>query len=93
MKSMKVRITFTEPLLGTKPSDPEIHSTYVASKAPDAKTMEEEIADLGTEAVEEKGKTFAQLTADEKNAISHRGRAMRSFGEAFAEVFTKKNRG
>jgi XTP/dITP diphosphohydrolase len=43
--------------------------------------------------VEEKGKTFAQLTADEKNAISHRGRAMRSFGEAFADVFSKKNRG
>ncbi len=32
------------------------------------------------------GKTFAELTADEKNAISHRGRAMK----AFAEVFTKR---
>ena len=43
--------------------------------------------------VEEKSKTFAQLSADEKNAISHRGRAMRSFGEAFADVFTEKNGG
>lgn len=57
MKEMKVRITFTEPVLGTKPSDPEIHSHFVASKAPDAKTMAEEVAALGAEAVEEKGKT------------------------------------
>jgi XTP/dITP diphosphohydrolase len=41
--------------------------------------------------VEEKGKTFAQLSADEKNAISHRGHAMRAFGDAFAAVFQKKN--
>lgn len=64
MKSMKVRITFTEPVLGTKPSDPEIHSRFVASKAPDAKTMEEEIADLGVEAVEEKGKTIFMKMED-----------------------------
>lgn len=31
--------------------------------------------------VPEKGKTFSQLTAEEKNEISHRGRAMRLFGE------------
>ncbi|MBO5274553.1 MAG: XTP/dITP diphosphatase [Clostridia bacterium] len=29
------------------------------------------------------GKTFAELTADEKNAVSHRGRAMKAFAEAF----------
>lgn len=57
LPSMKVRLTFLKPVLGTKPSDPEIHSRFVASKAPDAKTMEEEIAALGVEAVEEKGKT------------------------------------
>ena len=64
MKEMKVRVTFTEPLLGTKPSDPEIHSTYVASKAPDAKSMEEEVAALGVEAVEEKGKTVFSKMED-----------------------------
>lgn len=58
MKSIKVRITFTEPLLGTKPADPEIHSHYVASKAPDAETMEAEIAALGAAEVEERGKTI-----------------------------------
>lgn len=64
MKEMKVRITFTEPVLGTKPSDPEIHSTYVASKAPDAKTMAEEVAAHGVEAVEEKGKTVFDKMED-----------------------------
>ena len=29
----------------------------------------------------ERKKTFAELTADEKNAISHRGRALEAFGE------------
>lgn len=64
MKEMKVRITFTEPILGTKPSDPEIHSTYVASKAPDAKSIEEEIIAHGVEAVEEKGKTVFHKLED-----------------------------
>ena len=57
MKSIKVRIKFTEPLLGTQPADPEIHSHYVASKAPDAETMAEEVAAMGAEAVEERGMT------------------------------------
>ena len=34
--------------------------------------------------VPEKKKTFAQLTAEEKNAISHRGRALRLFREKLA---------
>lgn len=34
---------------------------------------------------ESAGKTFAELTSDEKNAVSHRGRAMKAFAEAFAE--------
>lgn len=34
--------------------------------------------------VPEKKKTFAQLTAEEKNAISHRGRALRLFQEKLA---------
>ena len=31
------------------------------------------------------GKTFAALTADEKNSVSHRGKAMREFVEKFRE--------
>lgn len=58
MKELKVRITFTEPLLGTRPADPELHTRFVASKAPDAKTMAEEVADFGAQEVEERGKTI-----------------------------------
>lgn len=31
-------------------------------------------------------RTFSELSADEKNAVSHRGRAMRAFAEAFAKI-------
>jgi XTP/dITP diphosphohydrolase len=34
---------------------------------------------------EHDGKTMAEMTTDEKNAISHRGRALAKFGEWFAE--------
>lgn len=39
--------------------------------------------------VPEKGKTFGQLTAEEKSAISHRGRALRNFS-AKLETYLKK---
>ncbi len=35
------------------------------------------------------GKTFAEMDADEKNAISHRGKAMRQFGEELARWLEK----
>lgn len=57
MKEMKVRITFTDPVLGTQPADPEIHSRFIASKAPDHKTLAEEVAAMGAEQVEERGMT------------------------------------
>lgn len=34
---------------------------------------------------EHNGTTFAEMTAEEKNAISHRGRALAKFGDWFAE--------
>lgn len=37
----------------------------------------------------EKKKTFAQLTAEEKNAISHRGRALETFRARLEEYFKK----
>lgn len=54
---MKVKITFTEPVLGTWPANKEIASEFIASKAPDASTIEDEIANLGVDAVVEKSKT------------------------------------
>lgn len=64
MKELKVRVTFTEPVLGTKPNDPEIHTRFVASKAPDAKTMAEEVALLGADKVEELDKTVFLRMSD-----------------------------
>ena len=54
---MKVKITFLEPVLGTWPNNKNIAEEFIASKAPDASTIEEEIAAMGIDAVTEKGKT------------------------------------
>jgi len=52
MKEITVKLIFTEDILGTATCDKDIHSAYIASKAPDALSMEEEIAALGTEETE-----------------------------------------
>lgn len=66
MKEMKVRIKFTDTILGTKPADPEIHSRFVASKAPDAKTIAQELAahEASVEDVEERTKTIFHKMED-----------------------------
>lgn len=50
-KDFKVRITLEEPILGTLPGDPEIYRNYIASKAPDASTIEDEVAAIGVDTV------------------------------------------
>lgn len=37
MKEIKVKATFNERILGTASGNPELHSEFIASKAPDAK--------------------------------------------------------
>ena len=54
MKDMRVRLTLMEPMLGTAPNDPEIYSRFIASKAPDAISRDQEIATVGAEEYEEK---------------------------------------
>ena len=54
---MKVRLTFQEGVLGTAPQNEEIYTDFIASKAPDCSTLEEEVAALGVDEVVEKGKT------------------------------------
>lgn len=51
MKELKVKITFTEGVLGTAPADGEVYANYIASKAPDASTIEDEVATLGADEV------------------------------------------
>lgn len=57
MTTMKVKLTFVEPILGTSPANEDIYREFIASKAEDAATIEDEVAALGAEAVAEKGMT------------------------------------
>ena len=56
-KEMRVKITFTEEGLGTQPNNQEIYSEFIASKSPDATTVEDEILAIGKEEFEEKQMT------------------------------------
>ena len=53
MKTIHVRMTFIEPILGTMPNDPNIYRAFIGSKSPDAATVEEEVASIGADAVAE----------------------------------------
>lgn len=55
MKRMTVKLTFTEEMLGTKPADPEIYSTYVSPKEDEKK--DEELAALPEMEQDDKGVT------------------------------------
>ena len=37
----------------------------------------------------ELSKTYAEITTDEKNAVSHRGKSMRLFASRFSELYKK----
>lgn len=58
MEKMRVKLTFIDEILGTASSDPEIHRSYIASKGPDATTIEEELETLTVDEVTEKGMTI-----------------------------------
>ena len=66
MKNIKVKITFTESVLGTSPSNPNIYTDFIGSKAPDASTVEDEVAALGADAVAEKGTTVFPRNEDDE---------------------------
>lgn len=57
MKTIIVKLTTTEGLLGTSPMNEDIYRDFIGSKAPDAATVEDEVAALGADAVVEKGMT------------------------------------
>lgn len=64
MKTMRVKLTFTENILGTMPTNETIYRDFIGSKAPDASTIEDEVAAVGADAVAEKGMTVFPKTAD-----------------------------
>lgn len=49
MKSIKVKVTFIEEVLGMASSDPNLHDNFIAKNAPDAPKREEEIAAIGVD--------------------------------------------
>lgn len=57
MKNIKVKLTFTESILGTSPANKEIYREFIGSKAEDSATVEDEVAALGAEAVADKRMT------------------------------------
>lgn len=57
MKELKVRLTLTEEALGMMPTNKDIHAQYIASNAPDAPSLEEEIDAVGVDKMVEKGTT------------------------------------
>lgn len=57
METRTIKITLLEEMLGTTPSNQKIYRDFIGSKAPDATTVEDEIAALGVDAVAEKGRT------------------------------------
>lgn len=64
MKSLKIRIMFTDGILGTCSGNPDIHREFIASKAPDASKIEDEVAAIGVDGVEEKSMTVFPKLAD-----------------------------
>ena len=57
MKELTVKLTLIDELLGSQPGNEEVHAEFIASKAPDAITREEEIAAIGVDAEIEKTMT------------------------------------
>ena len=57
MVTVRARILFIEEVLGTCAANKEIHSEFIASKAPNAAKREQEVAAIGVEAAMEKAMT------------------------------------
>ncbi|MBQ9760117.1 MAG: hypothetical protein IJW16_02080 [Clostridia bacterium] len=64
MKTLKVKLTFIEGVLGTSPANTDIYRDYVGSKSPDAATVEDEVKALGADAVADKAMTVFPRNAE-----------------------------
>ena len=56
-KKFKVRLTFTEPVLGTMPNNEDLYAEFIAGKAPDAGKVEEELDSFDVNDEIQKGMT------------------------------------
>lgn len=66
---MKIRITLLEDMLGTAPNDQAVYTNYIASKAPDAKNIQDEVETIGVDGYAEKQITVFHRDADKKPII------------------------
>lgn len=64
MEKINVHVKFIEGVLGTASNDKEIYSKFIASKAPDASSLEEEVAAVGIDETIEKGTTVFPKLSD-----------------------------
>lgn len=58
MKTLVIKGRFTNMVLGTMSSDPEIQERFISNKAPDAKSIKEEVASIGVDEVVERSTTI-----------------------------------
>jgi hypothetical protein len=64
METLKVKLTFTEEILGSANNDPHIHEKFIASKSEDSKKTAEEVEAVSTEEKIEEQKTIFPKMAD-----------------------------
>lgn len=64
MHVIKAKITFIDELLGTSPNTEDVFREFIASKSPDAGTIEEEVAAVGVDDVVERGMTVFPRNKD-----------------------------
>jgi len=64
MTVLKVRVEYTDEILGTAANNKEIHSEYIGGKAPDAPSRTEEIAAVGVEEIVNKEMTVFSRDED-----------------------------
>lgn len=63
-REVRVKVTFIEELLATGAANPDIHRAYIASKSPNACSIEEEVAAVGVDSVVENAMTVFPKHAD-----------------------------
>ena len=68
MKTLEVKLTFDEEILGTAPADKDIYKNFIGSKAPDPDTANEEAEALDVDAIAEK--TMTVFARDEEGRPS-----------------------
>lgn len=93
MKTVHARITFIEEILGTASGNQALHSEYIASKAPDAETMKQEVAAIGVERTTEKTMTiFPRNDRDEEILWPYQIKGFFKSAQKTANMISEKNR-